>query len=145
MKKTIIIVSTITAFFVLGAVIIAWSVYTKGDVDAVEVSGIRYFTDDNFQEQVVDASKNLPILIDFYADWCFPCKLLEPTLQDLARDFRGKAVIGKIDTDKNMIARRFNLKQIPAVFVIRNGEIRDSFYGVPTKERLARALRESGS
>ena len=88
MKKTIIIVSTITAFFVLGAVIIAWSVYTKGDVGAVEVSGIRYFTDDNFQEQVVDASKNLPILIDFYADWCFPCKLLEPTLQDLARDFR---------------------------------------------------------
>jgi len=145
MKKTIVVLSTITAFLILGAVIIAWSVYKKGDVDSVHVSGIRHFTDDNFREQVVEASKSLPILVDFYADWCFPCKMLEPALQELAKDFRGKAVIGKVDTDKNMIARRFNLKQIPAVFIIRDGEIRDAFYGVPSKERLARALRESGS
>jgi thioredoxin len=145
MKKTIVIVATITAFFVLGAVIIAWSVYKKTDVVRMEVSGVRYFTDDNFREQVVDASKSLPILVEFYADWCFPCKMLDPVLEELARDFRSKAVIGKVDTDKNVIARRFSLKQIPAVFIIRDGEIRDAFYGVPSKERLARALRESGS
>ncbi len=145
MRKTIGLVATITVFFVLGAVIIAWSVYKKSDVRSMEASGIRYFTDENFTEQVVEASKSLPILVDFYADWCFPCKLLDPVIEELAKDFRGKAVIGKIDTDKNLIARKFGLKQIPAVFVIRDGEIRDSFYGVPSKERMARALRESGS
>lgn len=144
MKTAGKIVATIIVFFVAGGLIVAWSVYQKGDVGKA-VGDVKIFTDDNFQELVVEASKVHPILIDFYADWCFPCKLLEPVIEQLAKDFRGKAVIGRLNTERNMIARRFGVKRIPAVFIIRDGEIKDAFYGVVSKEKMAKALRDSGS
>jgi thioredoxin 1 len=144
MKKTGIIIATVVAFLVLGGMIIAWSVYQKGEVTEEEAR-VRDITDDNFQVEVVEASKQRPILIDFYADWCFPCKLMDPALQELARDFKGKAVIGKVNTDKNLIARRFGIQRIPAIFIIRHGEIKDVFYGVVEKERMVKALKDFGA
>lgn len=144
MKKTGIIIVTIVCCAVLGGLIIAWSVYQPGGVPE-EGGRVKDLTDENFEKEVVEASKSKPILVDFYADWCMPCKLLEPSLKELAREFKGRAVIGKLNTDKNLIARRFGIQRIPAVFIIRNQEIKDVFYGVVSTERMRKALRDFGA
>ncbi|MBI4962241.1 MAG: thiol reductase thioredoxin [Desulfomonile tiedjei] len=117
--------------------------YKKGAVQP-QSSNLKNFTDENFQADVVEASKSQPILVDFYADWCFPCRMLDPVLEEVARDLNGRAVIGKLDTDKNLIARRFGVNKIPALFVIRDGEIKDSFFGVVSKETIVKALKDYG-
>ena len=120
------------------------AVYQKEDVSE-QVSHVKSFTDENFEKEVVQASMKRPVLIDFYAEWCFPCKMLEPVLKEVAAELKGQAVIGKVDTDKNLIARRFGISKIPALFVIKNGEIKNAFYGVVPKETLVKALNDIGS
>jgi thioredoxin 1 len=144
MKKTLIISLITAALFLAGGLIIAWSVYQKEDVQK-QVAHIRSFTDENFEAEVVQASKKHPVLVEFYADWCFPCRMLDPILTEVAKDLSGRAVIGKLNTDKNLIARRFGISRIPAVFIIRDGEIKNSFFGVVPKETIVQALREYGS
>lgn len=143
MQKTGVIITTIIAFLVVGGLIVALSVYKKSAVRP-ETTSLMSFTDDNFQEDVVEASKSRPILVDFYADWCFPCRMLDPILEEVAKDLSGRAVIGKLDTDKNLIARRFGISKIPALFIIRDGEIKDSFFGVVSKETIVKALKDYG-
>jgi thioredoxin 1 len=144
MKKTGTIVVTIIACVLIGGIIVAWSVYQKRGAD-VQTEHIRSFTDDNFQAEVVEASKGKPILVDFYAEWCFPCRMLDPILEEVAKDLNGRAIIGKVNTDKNLIARRFGISKIPALFVIRDGEIKNSFFGVVSKETIIKALKEYGA
>lgn len=143
MQKTGVIITTIIAFLVVGGLIVALSAYKKSAVRP-ETTNLMSFTDDNFQEDVVEASKSRPILVDFYADWCFPCRMLDPILEEVAKDLSGRAVIGKLDTDKNLIARRFGISKIPALFIIRDGEIKDSFFGVVSKETIVKALKDYG-
>jgi thioredoxin 1 len=143
MQKTGIIITTIIAFLVVGGLIVALSVYKKSAVRP-ETTSLMSFTDDNFQENVVEASKSRPILVDFYADWCFPCRMLDPILEEVAKDLSGRAVVGKLDTDKNLMARRFGISKIPALFIIRDGEIKDSFFGVVSKETIIKALKDYG-
>lgn len=143
MQKTGVIITTVIAFLVVGGLIVALSVYKKSAVRP-ETTSLMSFTDDNFQEDVVEASKSRPILVDFYADWCFPCRMLDPILEEVAKDLSGRAVIGKLDTDKNLIARRFGISKIPALFIIRDGEIKDSFFGVVSKETIVKALKDYG-
>lgn len=155
MNKTRVIIISFVIFLFIGGGILIWSARQTGysvanvlqgqDKAKVENSDVRHFTDDNFEVEVVEASKSRPILIDFYADWCFPCRMLDPILQELAKDMRGKAIIGRVNTDKNLIARRFGITKIPAVFIIRDGEIKGSFFGVVPKETMAKALNEYGS
>lgn len=143
MSKTRIIVATAVAFLLVGGIIILWSVYQhKGTVQPQLVSNIQSFTDENFEKDVVEASKKRAIVVDFYADWCFPCRMLDPILQEVAKDLNGCATIGKIDTDKNLIPRRFGVNKIPAIFIIRDGEIKNAFYGVVPKETILKALEE---
>ena len=143
MSKTRIIVVTAVAFLLVGGIIILWSVYQQtGTVQPQLVSNIQSFTDENFEKDVVEASKKRAIVVDFYADWCFPCRMLDPILQEVAKDLNGCATIGKIDTDKNLIPRRFGVNKIPAIFIIRDGEIKNAFYGVVPKETILKALEE---
>ena len=143
MSKTRIIVVTAVAFLLVGGLIILWSVYQQtGNVQPQMVSNIQSFTDENFEKDVVEASKKRAILVDFYAEWCFPCRMLDPILQEVAKDLNGCATIGKINTDKNLIPRRFGVNKIPAIFIIRDGEIKNAFYGVVPKETILKALEE---
>ncbi len=155
MKRTSVLVISIAVCLLVGGGIILWSAHRSGyslaaltgakKFEKSDSSDIRHFTDDNFEAEVVEASKKKPILIDFYADWCFPCRMLDPVLEQLAKDMRGKAIVGRINTDKNLIARRFGITKIPAIFIIRDGEIKGSFFGVVSKEVMAKALLQYGS
>ncbi|MDQ1238536.1 MAG: thioredoxin 1 [Thermodesulfobacteriota bacterium] len=141
MKKSAIIAITLVTLILGGGIIVGWSVYNRNQHEGQE-SFVKTFTDENFDVEVVQASRKRPVILDFYADWCFPCRLLEPTLEDIAREMRDRVVVGKLNTDKNMMARRFGVTRIPAVFIIRDGEVKESFFGVVSKETLSNALKE---
>ncbi len=126
---------------VVGGIIVGWSSYQeKGRGE--KASLIRTITDENFDQEVVQASRKQMVVLDFYADWCFPCRLMDPTLEEIAHELKDRVIVGKLNTDKNMMARRFGITRIPAVFIIKNGEIKESFFGVVSKETLRNALKE---
>lgn len=86
-------------------------------------------------------SKNDVVLVDFFADWCGPCTALHPTLEELAKDFEGTAVISKINVDKNPeLAAQFKVRSIPALFYFKNGEIVGKQNGVQSKTEIASQL-----
>lgn len=157
MKKSQIVALSVAIFIIFGASIVVWSLHRSGTPVPLLSSlatqsatekiskNVRSFTDDNFEMEVIEASRTAPVSVDFYADWCFPCRMLDPIMEELATELKGRAVIGKIDTDKNLIARRFGITKIPAIFVIKDGEIKGSFFGVVPKETLIKALREFGA
>ena len=100
------------------------------------------FTDQNFAEY---ASQNKPMLIDFYADWCGPCRHLAPTVEELAKKYEGKALIGKCNVDETEeLVARFGVRNIPAVFFLVGEEIKDKSIGaVPAnvlEEKLSAIL-----
>ncbi|MGB0982509.1 MAG: thioredoxin [Saprospiraceae bacterium] len=87
-----------------------------------------------------------PVLIDFYADWCGPCKAMAPILQDLKTDIGDTGTIVKIDVDKNQqIAGAFNVRSIPAFMVFQNGEVKWQGVGMRTKQQLKEAMELVGA
>lgn len=83
---------------------------------------MTHFTKDTFESEVLQSST--PVLVDFYADWCGPCKMLSPILESLAPQFEGKIKIGKVNVDDEpAIAERYNVMSIPTLIAIKNGEI----------------------
>ncbi len=93
----------------------------------------------NFKEDVLQAS--LPVLVDFYADWCGPCKMVAPVLQELEAEYGDKLKIVKVNVDtETELAQQFRVVTIPTMMVFENGEIRDSFIGYRSKEELIELL-----
>ena len=97
------------------------------------------FTDDNFEDEVLNAQQ--PVLVDFWAEWCGPCRMLGPVIEELVADFDGKAKIGKVDIDNNRdIAVKFGIPSIPSVFIFKNCQVDTKFVGISPKEELANAI-----
>ena len=97
------------------------------------------FTDANFQDEVLNSDQ--PVLVDFWAEWCGPCKMLGPVIDELAGDYEGKAKIGKIDIDNNSDAAvQFGIQSIPSIIIFKNGAIVNKFVGISPKEELAEAI-----
>ncbi len=97
------------------------------------------FTDGNFQSEVLDAAE--PVLVDFWAPWCGPCKLLTPTIEELATDFSGKIRVGKMNTDENpQTASGHQISAIPTVILFKGGQPVERFVGVTPKAKFASAL-----
>src|SRR6187402_1832787 len=95
--------------------------------------------DANFDE-IINSDK--PVLVDFWAEWCGPCKMIGPVVEELAGDFEGKAVIGKINVDDNpAISARFGIRSIPTLLVFKNGEIVDKQIGAVPKTALADKIK----
>jgi putative thioredoxin len=87
-------------------------------------------SDENFQEKVIEMSKKVPVLVDFYGDWCGPCKMLSPTLEKIARDYDRRFVLAKVNVDKAQItAGEFGIMSVPTVILFKNGEPVDYFVG----------------
>ena len=97
------------------------------------------FDDQSFQAEVLDSSQ--PVLVDFWAEWCGPCKMLAPTIEELADEFSGRAKIGKLNTDKSPeTASGHGISSIPTVILFKNGEVVDKFVGVTPKDTFVAAL-----
>lgn len=97
------------------------------------------FTDANFQAEVLDASE--PVLVDFWAPWCGPCKLMLPTIEELADEYGSKVRIGKLNTDENpQTASSHKITAIPTVLLFKGGDIVDRFVGVTPKDKFAASL-----
>ena len=89
-------------------------------------------TDANFEEVVLKSSQ--PVLVDFWAEWCGPCRMLGPIIEELSSDYDGKAVIGKVDVDSNQqFAAQFGVRNIPTVLIFKNGELVNRQVGVSQK------------
>ncbi|MEC9373895.1 MAG: thioredoxin [Planctomycetota bacterium] len=97
------------------------------------------FTDSNFETEVLNSDK--PVLVDFWAEWCGPCRALAPTIDELATDYNGKAKIGKVDTDSNRdISVKYGIAAIPTVLLFKDGEVRQKFVGLKGKQDFAQAI-----
>ena len=89
-------------------------------------------TDANFDELVLKSSK--PVLVDFWAEWCGPCRMLGPIVQELSSDYDGKAIVGKVDVDSNQkYAAQFGVRNIPTVLIFKDGELVNRQVGVSQK------------
>ena len=97
------------------------------------------FTDGNFKTDVLAAKE--PVLVDFWAEWCGPCKALSPLIDELAKDYQGKVKVGKVDTDANrQVSVRFSVSAIPTVILFNKGEIVEKFVGLRGKKDFQAAL-----
>ena len=95
----------------------------------------KEFTDANFKEQVLDNDQLT--VIDFWAEWCGPCKMVGPIIEELAKDYEGKVNIGKVNVDHNaMISQQYGIRNIPTILFIKNGEVVDKQVGAVPRSAL---------
>jgi thioredoxin 1 len=96
-------------------------------------------TDANFEELVVNSDK--PVMIDFWAVWCGPCRMIAPIVEEMSHEYEGKAVIGKVDVDSNPeIANKYGIRNIPTVLFVKNGQVADKQVGAAPKQAFASKL-----
>ncbi len=97
------------------------------------------FTDANFEELAIKSDK--PVMIDFWAEWCGPCRLVGPIVEELANDFGDKAVVGKVNVDNNPgISAKYGIRNIPTILFLKNGEVVDRSVGAVPKAALQQKL-----
>lgn len=96
-------------------------------------------TDKDFQEKVLESDK--PVLVDFWAAWCGPCRMVGPIIEELSTEYEGKAVVAKMDVDQNQeFAAKYGVRNIPTVLLFKNGEMVNRQVGVAQKETYKEAI-----
>ena len=96
-------------------------------------------TDDNFETEVTSSS--IPVLVDFWAEWCGPCRMLAPTIEELSEEYKDKIKVGKLNTDDNkQVAVQFGISAIPTIILFQNGNVAKKFVGLVAKKDLKAAL-----
>ena len=97
------------------------------------------FTEANFEAEVLKSET--PVLVDFYADWCGPCKMMAPVVEKLAKQYDGKVKVGKVNSDdESALAAKYNIMSIPAFLIFKNGEVIDTATGAMPADALAKKL-----
>ncbi|GAA0875721.1 thioredoxin [Wandonia haliotis] len=96
-------------------------------------------TDTNFEEVVMKSDK--PVVVDFWAAWCGPCRMIGPVIEEMSGEYEGRALIGKVDVDQNPeVSAKFGVRNIPTVLFIKNGEVVDKSVGAVPKNQLTSKL-----
>ncbi len=97
------------------------------------------FSDSNFEQEVIKSE--VPVLVDFWAEWCMPCRMLGPVIEKLAKDYTGKVKVGKLDTDANReVAIKYSINSIPTVILFKNGQVQQKFVGLRPERDFKEAL-----
>lgn len=106
-----------------------------------ENANLTTLTDDNFDEEVLSADQ--PVLVDFWATWCGPCRQIAPIVEDLADEFEGRAKVGKVDVDENpQVAQQYGVRSIPTLLFFKDGEVQEQLVGTAGKKDLKDKLEE---
>ena len=99
------------------------------------------FTDDNFDTEVLKS--NFPVLVDFWAEWCGPCKMITPIVEEIASDYAGKVKVGKVNVDfNNQVAMQYGIRGIPALLVFKGGAVANQIVGAVPKNDITQILDE---
>ncbi|MDX1952328.1 MAG: thioredoxin [Verrucomicrobiota bacterium] len=107
-------------------------------------ANITTLTDANFSEEVLKSSQ--PVLVDFWAEWCGPCKMIAPILDELAGEYDGRVKIGKVNIDDNQgVASQHGIRAIPTLLIFKNGEVTEQIVGLKSKRDLKAALDKAVS
>jgi thioredoxin 1 len=97
------------------------------------------FTDTNFEAEVLKSEQ--PVLVDFWAEWCMPCRMLAPTIDKIAEAYVGKVKVGKVDTDSNReVAMKYQISAIPTVILFKNGQVAQKFVGLKQEKEFKEAI-----
>ena len=106
-----------------------------------KVEEVIEVTDINFEKEVLNSK--IPVLVDFWAEWCQPCRVLSPTIQALAEEYGDKVKIGKLNVDENKaISARYRIRGIPTVLLIKNGRVKEQVVGLTSKDNLSRLIEK---
>ena len=102
----------------------------------------KTFTDQNFEDEVIKS--DIPALVDFWAPWCAPCRIVSPIIEELAKEYEGKLKVGKVNVDENPdSASQFGIMSIPSILVFKNGEPIKTMVGAQSKENFKKGIEEA--
>ncbi len=98
-------------------------------------------TDQSFEQEVLKSDK--PVLVDFWATWCGPCRMIAPTVEALANDYVGKAKVGKVNVDENQSTpARYNIRGIPTLLLFKNGQVQEQLVGAASREIIENLIKK---
>jgi thioredoxin 1 len=104
-------------------------------------NNIMEFTEANFEEQVLQSEK--PVLVDFWATWCAPCRMMAPTVEAIAAQYADRARVGKLNVDENQsLAGRYNIRGIPTLLLFKGGQIQEQLVGATSKDVIVKMLEK---
>ena len=95
-------------------------------------------TDKNFEEEVLKS--NQPVLVDFWAEWCHPCRIVGPIIEELATEYDGKLKVGKVDVDANQVANSYGIMSIPSILIFKNGKVVKTMIGAQSKDNYKKEI-----
>ncbi|PYV27276.1 MAG: thioredoxin [Acidobacteria bacterium] len=102
---------------------------------------IKVFTDVNFEEEVLKSDK--PVLVDFWAEWCAPCRMMAPAVDAVAREYAERAKVGKVNVDENQsVTSRYNIRGIPTLLLFNRGQVQEQIKGATSKDAIVKMLEK---